>query len=194
MVDYLETDKGTNGIMRKGKGSNQIWQAAAGSQLASQRIKSDNAVLSRKLEAFANSQINALYNLWPKYNDLNRMMSVWFITGREDIKPYLKQGIEEIYLTDPNSISSANGFAYNIRNLVLAHKIFKEEKHLIKAEEFVEQALLKMFDEYSPLPRINTTDTLYAGNGTPYINFYHAPGGSDDLMWALARYAQETAR
>ena len=51
-----------------------------------------------------------------------------------------------------------------------------------------------MFDDYSPLPRINTTDTLYAGNGTAYVNFYHAPGGSDDLMWALALYAQEVGR
>ncbi len=51
-----------------------------------------------------------------------------------------------------------------------------------------------MFDDYSPLPRINTTDTIYAGNGTAFANFYHAPGGSDDLMWALALYAQEAAR
>ena len=191
MVDYLETDKGTNGIMRKGKGSNQIWQAAAGSQLASQRIKSDNAVLSRKLEAFANSQINALYNVWPKFIDLNRMMTVWAITGREDIKPYIKQGIEELCQLDPNSISSASDFAINIRHMVLAYQIFKEEKYLAKAEEIVKHAVLIMFDDYSPLPRINTTDTLYAGNGTAFVNFYHAPGGSDDLMWALALYAQE---
>jgi hypothetical protein len=78
--------------------------------------------------------------------------------------------------------------------MVLAYQIFKEEKYLVKAEEFVKQALLKMFDDYSPLPRVNTTDTLYAGNGTAYVNYYHAPGGSDDLMWALALYAQEAAR
>lgn len=189
MVDYLEREKDTNGIIHTNY--KQVWKAAAGSELASQRIKSDNAFLSKKLAQFANAQINALYRVWPKCKDTKYMMTLWFATGREDIKPYLKQDIEEIYLLDPGSFSTAFDFAHNIRNLVLAHQIFREEKYLIKAEEFVKHALHSMFDNYSPLPRINTTDTLYAGNGTAYVNFYHAPGGSDDLMWALALYAQE---
>ena len=69
--------------------------------------------------------------------------------------------------------------------------IFQDEKYMLRAADVVRYAIQKMFDDYSPLPRINTTDTLYSGNGTPYLNFYHAPGGSDDLMWALALYAQE---
>jgi hypothetical protein len=189
MVDYLETEKDTNGIVHTNY--KQVWKAAAGSELASQRIKSDNALLSRKLAQFANAQINALYSVWPKCKDTKYLMTLWFATGRDDIKPYIKQDIEEMYLLDPSSFSSASDFAHNIRNLVLAYQIFREEKYLIKAQEIVKLAVLSMFDDYSPLPRINTTDTLYAGNGTAFVNFYHAPGGSDDLMWALALYAQE---
>jgi hypothetical protein len=192
IVDYLETEKDTNGIMNKSY--HQVYKAVAGIQLASQRIKSGNAVLSRKLEAFANSQVNALYNVWPKGKNTRYNMTLWFSTGREDIKPYIKQDIEELCQLDPNSISSASDFAFNIRYMVLAYQIFKEEKYLTKAEEIVKHAVDKMFDDYSPLPRINTTDTIYAGNGTAFANFYHAPGGSDDLMWALALYAQEAAR
>jgi len=190
MVDYLKTEKDTNGIIHSNY--KQTWKAVAGAELASQRIQTGNAILSQKLKRFADNQINALYNVWPNGKDTKYMMTLWFSTGREDIKPYLKQVIEENYLLDPDRISSASDFANNIRHLVLAYQIFGEDKYLMKAGEFVKHAVLKMFDDYSPLPRVNTTDTLYAGNGDAYVNFYHAPGGSDDLMWALAIYAQET--
>jgi hypothetical protein len=119
------------------------------------------------------------------------MLTVWSATGREDLKPYLKQAVDDLYNDIAHNLTTASGFANHIRYMTIAFQIFQEDKYIKKAEEFVRAALLKMFDDYSPLPRINTADTLYSGNGTGYINFYHAPGGSDDLMWALALYARE---
>ena len=190
MVDDLESTKDDKGIFDRSYG--QVWKAAAGAVVASNRMAGKNPGMSEKLQQFADGQITALYDVWPEGNNLDKMMTTWFASQREDLKPYLKEEFEELYKDNPDSLTTASGFANHIRFMVYAHQIFKEEKYMLKAEVLVEQALDKMFDDYSPLPRINTSDTLYSGDGTGYANFYHAPGGSDDLMWALALYTQET--
>ncbi|NOR34386.1 MAG: T9SS type A sorting domain-containing protein, partial [Bacteroidales bacterium] len=151
----------------------------------------DKPELAQKLVQFADNQITALYGVWPEGKDIPKMLTVWYATGREDLKPYLKQAVDDLYNDIAHNLTTASSFANHIRYMTIAFQIFQEDKYIKKAEEFVRAALLKMFDDYSPLPRINTADTLYSGNGTGYINFYHAPGGSDDLMWALALYARE---
>ena len=189
MVDYLESRKDENGIIHSFYG--QVYKAAAGAYIASSRIKENNPVLGQKLTQFADTQITALYGVWPQGKDIPKMLTVWSATGREDLKPYLKQAVDDLYNDIAHNLTTASSFANHIRYMTIAFQIFQEDKYIKKAEEFVRAALLKMFDDYSPLPRINTADTLYSGNGTGYINFYHAPGGSDDLMWALALYARE---
>jgi hypothetical protein len=170
---------------------NQVWRAAAGAVVAAERLAEENPALSEKLLQFADGQVFALYSAWPEGNRLEHMMTLWTASQREDLKPYLKEEFDVLCKDNPDSLTTASAFAHHIRFMVSAYQIFNEKKYLLKAEEFVSQALGKMFDDYSPLPRINTTDTLYSGDGTGYANFYHAPGGSDDLMWALALFAKE---
>jgi hypothetical protein len=207
MLDDLLSDIDDRGIIHDFY--YQTWKAAAGAVVASKRLAGENPALSEKLQQFADGQVTALYGAWSGgYNfgrnmdnknisaltNLEFMMTLWFASQREDLKPILKEEFDGLYEVNADSLTTASGFANHIRFMVFAHQIFKEEKYILKAEAFVGQALDKMFDDYSPLPRINTSDTLYSGDGTGYANFYHAPGGSDDLMWALALFAQEVAR
>jgi len=187
MVDYLAGEKDNNGLYHHYY--NQIWKAASGAELAAERLYNDNPTLSQKLKQFSDSQITAMYSIWPEGKNLSRMMTLWFITEREDLKPYLKQAADIIYNTNSSTETTASGFANSIRQMVNAYLVFEEEKYLKKAGEFCLYAVRTMFDDYSPLPRINTADSLYSGNGEAHANYYHAHAGSDDLMWALALYA-----